>query len=82
MFEVVTTVQEMDVIDHKATGAKAAAARQALGLSMQDVAAELGKLTRTGRCSRSYVCDLEHGHRNWDAPMGKAYAAFLNRRGA
>jgi transcriptional regulator with XRE-family HTH domain len=71
-FEIVTTNQPIEVVDHRATGEAAARAREAQQLSMRAVAASLG-------CTPSYICDLEAGHRNWTSPVGQKYAEYLKK---
>lgn len=49
---------EIEVIDHEETGAAVRAARKQAGLNLDDVAGRAG-------FSRSYISNLEAGHRAW-----------------
>ena len=51
------------VIDHVATGADARRWRIVSGLTLRDC----GK--RMGGMSAAYLCDLEHGKRNWSEEL-------------
>lgn len=69
-FTAVMRLRTGHEIAHVATGAKFCVARTERGLSQADIARATGY-------SRTYVCDLESGKRNWDAELVACFAAAL-----
>lgn len=58
------------VPDRKAQGAKMMAVRTAAGVKLREVAALL-------KVRVSYICDLEHGRKNWTPKMVNFYLAAV-----
>jgi len=57
-------------IDHVATGDTMARLRRSTRMTMREMARRLG-------ISAPYLCDLEHGRRNWSVGWVTAYVAEL-----
>lgn len=57
-------------VDHAALGHKMRQEREGMGMTQTEVAREM-------KVTRPYVCDLEHGKRNWTASMAKRYLAAV-----
>lgn len=68
---LITTTQTVEVIDHEKTGAYYRTTREALGLSLREVANRL-------EFSASFVSDLERGRRNWTQDLANQFTRALN----
>lgn len=70
------TYRTVQLIDHRRTGDDVRVARKRAGISLREFARRLG-------VSASFVCDLEHGDRNWtEGRFAKAMRVLAQRNNA